>query len=128
MKKAFLRILTAGFISFGSVAASSTVLISTASTETSTQEVISVFPGTKSQWEGCDRYDFKFQDRDAIVIVPKKAAPGRPWIWRPAFFGAFPSVDQALLKEGFHIVYYDLTHLYGSPHGVKLGNDFYAEW
>ena len=75
---------------------------------TATQLPQTVFPGTKSQWEGCDRYDFKFQDRDAIVVVPKKAAPGRPWIWRPAFFGAFPSVDQALLKEGFHIVYYDL--------------------
>ena len=84
-----------------------------------------VFPGEKSSWEGCDRYDFKVEDRDAIMVVPAKAAPGKPWIWRPAFFGAFPSVDQALLKEGWHIAYYDVTHLYGSPRAVRLAKSFF---
>ena len=82
------------------------------------------FPGKISQWENCDRYDFKFKGRKAIVVTPKKAAKGKPWIWRPAFFGAFASVDKALLKEGFHIVYYDITHLYGSPNAVYYGNEF----
>lgn len=134
MKRALFGILVAGFSCLSNMQATRMDALVTGSPTfphpnvmTARQLPQTVFPGTKSQWEGCDRYDFKFQDRDAIVVVPKKAAPGRPWIWRPAFFGAFPSVDQALLKEGFHIVYYDLTHLYGSPHGVKLGNDFYAE-
>ncbi len=83
------------------------------------------FPGRKSVWEGYDRYDFIFQGRQAIVVTPRKAAKGNPWIWRPAFFAAFPSVDIALLKEGFHVVYYDLTHLYGSPRSVSLGTEFY---
>ena len=82
------------------------------------------FPGIKSKWERYDRYDFKFKNRNAIVVVPQKAAPGNPWIWRPAFFAAFPSVDIALLAKGFHVAYYDLTHLYGSPHAVKLGTEF----
>ena len=82
-------------------------------------------PGAKSLWEGCDRYDFKVEGRDALVVVPKEAAPGRPWIWRPAFFGAFPSVDKALLKEGWHLAYYDVTHLYGSPRSVSLAKAFY---
>ena len=83
------------------------------------------FPGFKSDWSGGDLYDFTFKDRQAIVVVPKKAAEGNPWIWRPAFFNAFPSVDKALLEKGFHIVYYDLTHLYGSPHSAELGTEFY---
>lgn len=83
------------------------------------------FPGVKSVWEGCDRYDFKVEGRDALVVIPKEAAPGRPWIWRPAFFGAFPSVDQALLKQGWHLAYYDVTHLYGSPRAVRLSKKFY---
>ncbi|MDD4590580.1 MAG: alpha/beta fold hydrolase [Parabacteroides sp.] len=83
------------------------------------------FPGQKSQWNGCDRYDFTYQGQDAIVVVPHKALKGNPWIWRPAFFGAFPSVDSALVTKGFHVVYYDVTHLYGSPHSVALGTDFY---
>ena len=82
------------------------------------------YPGEKSTWEGCDRYDFQVEGRDALVVIPKKAAPGNPWIWRPAFFGAFPSVDQALLKEGWHLAYYDVTHLYGSPRAVKLAKIF----
>ena len=83
------------------------------------------YPGEKSTWEGCDRYDFKVEGRDALVVIPKEAAPGNPWIWRPAFFGAFPSVDQALLKEGWHLAYYDVTHLYGSPRAVELSKKFY---
>ena len=84
-----------------------------------------VFPGEKSSWEGCDRYDFKVEGRDALVVIPQKPAPGKPWIWRPAFFGAFPSVDQALLKEGWHLAYYDVTHLYGSPRAVRLAKSFF---
>ena len=83
------------------------------------------FPGKKSQWEGFDRYDFICNARQATVVVPRKVAEGRPWIWRPAFFGAFPSVDKALLEKGFHVAYYDLTHLYGSPRAQRLGTDFY---
>ncbi len=83
------------------------------------------FPGFKSEWSGCDRYDFRFKGRDAIVVAPKRAAEGNPWIWRPAFFDAFPTVDKALLEKGFHVVYYDVTHCYGNPRAVAWGTDFY---
>lgn len=83
------------------------------------------FPGKKSTWNGCSRYDFICAGRNATVVVPKKAAEGKPWIWRPAFFDAFPSVDKALLEKGFHIAYLDVTHFYGSPNGVHMGNEFY---
>lgn len=76
-------------------------------------------------WNDGTRHDFQFEGRDAIVVEPQKAAKGRPWIWRPAFFNAFPSVDKALLEKGFHVVYYDVTHCYGSPESVELGTDFY---
>lgn len=79
----------------------------------------------ESQWNGCVRYDFCFQGRDAVVVVPDTAAKGNPWIWRPAFFDAFPSVDKALLAKGFHVVYYDVTHSYGNPRAVALGTEFY---
>lgn len=78
-----------------------------------------------SQWNGCNRYDFQFKGRDAIVVAPKNAAKGNPWIWRPAFFDAFPSVDKALLAKGFHVVYYDVTHCYGNPRAIALGAEFY---
>lgn len=80
---------------------------------------------TKSEWKGYDRYDFTYQDKSAIIVCPRKALEGNPWIWRPAFFDAFAYADEALLKEGFHVAYYDLTHEYGSPEAVKAGTDFY---
>lgn len=83
------------------------------------------FPGRRSEWNGHDRYDFVLYGRDVTVVTPRQPAPGKPWIWRPAFFDAFPSVDKALVEQGFHIVYMDLTHLYGSPRAVDLGNRFY---
>lgn len=83
------------------------------------------FPGKVSNWNGFCRYDFICNGRQAIVVAPHKAAEGRPWIWRPAFFNAFPFVDRALLEKGFHVAYYDLTHLYGSPRSVDLGTNFY---
>src|SRR4051794_1244378 len=58
------------------------------------------FTGKRSQWAGFDRYDFECDGRPAVVVAPKDAAPGRPWLWRGEFFGAFPSVDQALLAKG----------------------------
>lgn len=29
------------------------------------------------------------------------------------------------MKEGFHVVYYNLTHEYGNPASIKAGTDFY---
>jgi hypothetical protein len=38
------------------------------------------------------------------VIVPKTAAPGKPWVYRAGFAGRDALVDLALLAKGFHIV------------------------
>ena len=83
------------------------------------------FPGFKSEWYGCDKYDFAYEGREAIVVTPLKPQPGKPWIWRPAFFGSFAAADQELLRQGFHIVYYDLTHEYGNPNAVESATKFY---
>lgn len=83
------------------------------------------FLGVKSRWHGYDKYDFAYLGRTANVVVPAKPLPGNPWIWRPAFFGAFPAVDIALLSLGYHVVHYDLAFLYGSPRSLDLGTQFY---
>lgn len=83
------------------------------------------FPGLMGEWKGYRRYDFNFKNRQAIVVCPEKALEGNPWIWRPAFFGAFAYADEALLEKGFHVVYYDMTHQYGCPKAIKAGTVFY---
>ncbi len=83
------------------------------------------FPGKKGIWNKHDRYDFLFNEKNAIVVAPSTPAIGNPWIFRPAFFGSFSQADSSLLNKGYFIVYLDLTHLYGSPNAQKIFGGFY---
>ena len=53
-----------------------------------------------------DRYSFDLEGIEGSinVIVPKTAAPGKPWVYRAGFAGRDALVDLALLAKGFHIV------------------------
>jgi pimeloyl-ACP methyl ester carboxylesterase len=53
-----------------------------------------------------DRYEFKLAGikGSVIIIAPKTAAPGTPWVYRADFVTRDAAVDLALLGKGFHIV------------------------
>jgi pimeloyl-ACP methyl ester carboxylesterase len=85
------------------------------------------FPGVKSQWEGFDRYDFKVDGKSAIVVVPEQPLPGKPWLWRGEFFGAFANADIMLVHNGFYLVYLSVPDLFGSPEATKSWDKFYEE-
>ena len=40
------------------------------------------FPGKVNEWEHFARHDFEVDGAKVIVVEPKTAAPGRPWLWR----------------------------------------------
>lgn len=42
------------------------------------EHVSQPFPGHKSKWQGFDQYTFTYQDRQAIVVCPERAAAGNP--------------------------------------------------
>jgi pimeloyl-ACP methyl ester carboxylesterase len=83
------------------------------------------FPGKKTVWNSYDRYDFVYDGRKCIAVIPKEAAAGRPWIWRARFFGHEPQTDLALLAKGFHLVYMDVAELFGNAEAVAHWNAFY---
>ena len=83
------------------------------------------FPGAKSDWNGYDEYDFDCGGRAAKVVVPKEAAPGKPWIWRALFWAHEPQTDVALLGKGFHVVYLKTSDMYSSPTAMKEWDAFY---
>jgi pimeloyl-ACP methyl ester carboxylesterase len=86
------------------------------------------FPGRQSAWGGGQRYDFTCDGRPAVVVAPAAAAdPDRPWLWRAEFFGAFPSVDQALLARGWHVAYLDCRNTFGSPETMGHWEVFYRQ-
>ena len=79
----------------------------------------------KGEWNGCEMHSFTIEGREGIVIIPDTPLEGNPWVWRPAFFGAFPGIDEELLKNGFHIAYYDNTYEWGRPESIESGQKFY---
>ncbi|HEY1174011.1 MAG TPA: GDSL-type esterase/lipase family protein [Verrucomicrobiae bacterium] len=83
-------------------------------------------PGKISKWNGFNLHEIEFEKRKAYIVVPEKAAEGRPWIWRARFWAHRPEVDIALLGKGFHLVYIDAPELIGSPAAVEVWNKFYA--
>jgi pimeloyl-ACP methyl ester carboxylesterase len=85
----------------------------------------SAFEGKKSEWSGYDRYDFECNGRPATVVVPKVVADGTPWLWRGEFFGAFATVDQALLAKGWHVAYLACPNTFGSPETMGHWAVFY---
>lgn len=84
------------------------------------------FPGKHSDFHSFDRYDFQSNSRQCIVVTPKTAKTGNPWIWRARFFGHEPQLDVALLQQGYHVAYVDVSGLFGSPQAVQIWNDFYT--
>lgn len=75
-------------------------------------------------WEGYELETGIYQEYEYGIVFPKEMAPGRPYIWRTEFFGAFPSVDLAMLEKGYAVIYYRISDLYGSPKAVKLMEAF----
>ena len=76
-------------------------------------------------WKGYPEEEFMVADHNCRLVQPKIFASGRPWIWRPEFFGAFAQADQALLEKGWALAYMDMNNLFGSPPAMELMDQFY---
>lgn len=83
------------------------------------------FPGVVSDYRGYERHDFEADGCEAIVVVPKTAAPGRPWIWRAEFFDHEPQADVALLGHGLHLVHLVVGNTFGCPTAMDHWDVFY---
>ena len=82
-------------------------------------------PAIRTNYYGFESYDFAFARRDAKIVKPKRAAKGHPWIWRARFWGHEPQTEIALLERGFHLVYCDVSELFGSPEALHIWDRFY---
>ena len=78
-------------------------------------------------WNGYELTRFDSHGHDSLIVAPRKALPGNPWVWRAEFFGTFPPVDLAMLKEGYHVAYCRLSDRYGCPEAVADMRLFYDD-
>ncbi|MEQ8854076.1 prolyl oligopeptidase family serine peptidase [Gimesia sp.] len=81
--------------------------------------------GKQDTWHGFKRVHFPTEGRKSYVVIPEKAAPDNPWVWRARFPDFHYEMDVELLKQGFHIAYLDVSDLFGSPQAIEYGNKFY---
>jgi pimeloyl-ACP methyl ester carboxylesterase len=79
------------------------------------------YPGIKSEWHGFKLYEYEHTK----IVVPETVAHGKPWVWRARFFDLKPGFDIAMLNQGYHVVYCDVTDLFGSPKAVARWDEFY---
>lgn len=82
--------------------------------------------GTHTSYFGFDCSDVTFEGRNAKIVLPKRSAPGHPWIWRARFWGHEPQTEIALLERGFHVVYCDVAELFGNDEAIRIWNEFYG--
>ncbi len=68
---------------------------------------------------------FYFEGREAKIVKPKRVAKGKPWIWRARFWGHEPQLDIAMLERGYHIVYCDVSELFGNDEALQIWDRFY---
>ncbi|MDP0495276.1 MAG: GDSL-type esterase/lipase family protein [Verrucomicrobiota bacterium JB024] len=80
----------------------------------------------ETSWRGYPMIKFDLAGHTCQLVKPDKPLPGNPWIWRARFFGAFPTVDLALLKAGYHVAYVDVSNTYGADDGLDVMDLFYA--
>lgn len=78
-----------------------------------------------SDWNGYEKQDFEVAGHQALIVVPKTVAQGKPWIWRTEFFGHEPQGDIALLGAGWHVAYLKISDMYGSPAAIDLMAQFH---
>lgn len=81
----------------------------------------------ESSWNGYQKQSFTVGGAAAYVVVPKIAAPGKPWVWRTSFPDYRPVVDLELVRQGFHIGYVEILNLLGSDASLDLMDLFYAQ-
>src|SRR5438477_12682799 len=84
------------------------------------------FPGPPITWTGFAKYEFTIDGLKATAVVPAKPLPGRPWLWRGEFFGAFAEADVSLVKEGWYLIYLSVPDLFGSPKAIAKWEKLYA--
>jgi hypothetical protein len=85
-----------------------------------------VVTGTKGTFAGFDSYDFTVAGKSCQLVVPKKPAPGNPWIFKTYFRSHKPFIDSILISHGYFHGFIDLPDMYGAPAAVAFMDQFFA--
>jgi len=78
----------------------------------------------ETTWDGFRRIDVLVDGRDAVVVVPQTPAPGKPWVWRTEYFGAFAQADVAMAHKGWHVAYVNVSASFAAANVLETLHEF----
>ena len=76
-------------------------------------------------WKETQIRRFRFEERDALVVVPEGKANGR-LLWKAEYFGAFPNFEEAMVERGYHLCFITHENRWAPPEEVELSARFLA--
>ena len=77
-----------------------------------------------ADWHGFEKREFTVDGVAGYVVLPRVAAPGKPWLWRARFPEFNSQAAEGLLAKGYHVAYFDLPNIFGSPKAVESWDHF----
>lgn len=77
-------------------------------------------------WHCYEILDSTLNGREIKLVFPEQANENRDWIWRARFWGHEPQTDLALLEQGFHLAYIDVSGLFGNDEAIAVWDQFYV--
>ena len=52
-----------------------------------------------TMWNGFRKLHFIFEDRHALIVIPKNRREDGKWLYKTEYFGAFPSFELEMLAK-----------------------------
>jgi sialidase-1 len=80
---------------------------------------------TGDRWKGFQRIRTTLEGHEAWYVLPEHPLPGRPWIWKAAFFDWHAAMDSILLSKGMALAYVSVDNQYGSPAALQVWDRWY---
>jgi pimeloyl-ACP methyl ester carboxylesterase len=82
-------------------------------------------PGTTENYHGFVMHRFTVDGCESLLVEPKTAGPGKPWIWRMEFFDHRPMADLSLLEHGYYLGYMNVGNTFGAPKAIAHLSQYY---
>lgn len=60
---------------------------------------------TETTWNGFRCIEFLFEEKEAILVFPKKENENKNWLLKTEYFNAFPDFEIEMLNRGWHLAY-----------------------
>ena len=72
-----------------------------------TDAAFCVFPQNhkESKWRGHKRLDFKFEGKNAIVVLPENFSKNCKWLLKTEYFDAFADFEETMVSRGYALAH-----------------------